>query len=409
MISPQGGLRLVDANAMAVNDHESQPHDYSNFFMIMSSLMTVIAWSGFVSLQNLISCLVYSVLFGFVTTKAAMNWTFPWNPSNPFLTHTITSFPFTFLLVSKCFNTFVSLWNPTNRAYPAIFQQCSYLVAVVWPIVGLVINFSLTENDRVIRDGIIWSSLIGCFNTTLSFRAKELLNFLRKDNTATKITLITFSGNEDSSTISSGSGGLSRKKSVSMVLMTTIIVFLWAILAMILQTSVLDFDLFFPAVALLILCADSRALPYNWAPLEAWSRIAVLWWYGSVFYHILIRGYAERLAEDNSVIPPPYSLFGWDEEISIWTSQSTYLPIINLALSIVPYPAIFIGLRKQKTDTEETLFVLALLSLVAMIGGSVDCVRYLGIMGIVIGGYRCFEINRSKKVVGTGAGSDRYL
>jgi hypothetical protein len=178
---------------------------------------------------------------------------------------------------------------------------------------------------------------------------------------------------------------------------------------MCLQTSLLDFDLFFPLIALLLLCCDSRALPYRWSPLETWSRLVVCWWYGSVIYHILLRGYQDRSEDPNMMIPPPYSLFGWDEEISIWTSPSTYLPILNLALSIVPYPAIYMGLRKHKSDTEETLFVMALLSLVAMIGGSIDCIRYLGIMGIVIGGYRCFEINRLKKGMGSGSGSDRYL
>jgi hypothetical protein len=412
LIISASGIRLVDANTIAIAEADSMAHDHSMFFLVLSSLMTIIAWTGFVSLSNLITCVVYSAMFALVTTKAAINWAFPWNPANPFLTHTMDSFAFQFLLASKCCNTFTSLWNPRDRVYPAIWQRISYWCATLCPVASLVWVYWQYDNNIDLRNGILWSALVGSFNMTLSFRAKEILNFLHKDcNSSTVVLLTLFDG--DALEYSKDS---KRTKQMSLVFFNTLVVLMWAMAVMYFQCSDLDFDLFFPLIALLLFCCDSRALPFQWPPIYWWSSICAVWWYGSVFLHVFVMGWGKHHDQFYSIngvssmpsfmLLKPHSVFGWDEEISIWTSDSSYLPILNLALSIVPYPTIFIALRRQNGESEEMLFVLTLLSAVAIIGGSVDCVRYLGIMGVLSGGLRCYEIHKSKKI---GSGGERYI
>lgn len=343
----------------------------------MSSVLTVIAWMRYVSLQNFVSCLLYSIVFGFVSTKAMINWAFPWNPTFPDLTHGLTSFPFIFLLLNKIFNTFISLWNPKERAYPIVFQKMGYVAAISWPVLGFLFSEVVHHSNHVVRDGIVWSALLGSAMMTLSFRAREVLGFLRKDHTSAATPLVTFAVG---------------KNEYSLVFLTTIVTLAWVIMSMILQTSTLDNDVLFPVFALLIFCCESKVLPASISPGQMWCLLAVVWWYGSVVYHILLRGYGE---DNDGLVIAPYSMFGWDEEISLWTSN---LPLLNLALAMVPYPAIFMSLRKNRNDTEEMLFVLAILSGVAVIGGSVDCIRYLGLVGVFAAGYRCFEISRSSGV-----------
>jgi len=91
--------------------------------------------------------------------------------------------------------------------------------------------------------------------------------------------------------------------------------------------------------------------------------------------------------------PGSFGLFK-DEDISIWSSNTPYhwLPILNLLLALIPLPAIIVSYLRRKTDTEDMVFVLAILACVSIVGAQCWSVRYLGMSGLVFAAYRCWEI-----------------
>jgi len=81
--------------------------------------------------------------------------------------------------------------------------------------------------------------------------------------------------------------------------------------------------------------------------------------------------------------------------VSLWSSNTPYhwLPLLNLLLALLPLPAIAISFLRRKTDSEDVMFVLAILSCVSIVGAQCWSVRYLGMDGLLYAAYRCYEIN----------------
>jgi hypothetical protein len=90
-----------------------------------------------------------------------------------------------------------------------------------------------------------------------------------------------------------------------------------------------------------------------------------------------------------------------DEDVSFWSSGSPYhwVPLLNLALALVPLPAVFVAFRRSKTDTEEMAFVLAVLSCVSVVGAQCWSVRYLGATGLIFAAWRCYEVGAIAKEI----------
>jgi hypothetical protein len=90
---------------------------------------------------------------------------------------------------------------------------------------------------------------------------------------------------------------------------------------------------------------------------------------------------------------PKISIFS-DADVSFWTSPSIWLPTINLALTLVPLPAIIFSFLRRKEDSEDVLFVLAILSALPVIGAQTTPVRLLGLVGAVYAAWRCYDIGQ---------------
>ena len=87
--------------------------------------------------------------------------------------------------------------------------------------------------------------------------------------------------------------------------------------------------------------------------------------------------------------------------MSFWSSGSPYhwVPLLNLALALVPLPAVFMAFRRSKADTEEMAFVLAVLSCVSVVGAQCWSVRYLGATGLIFADWRCYEVGAIAKEI----------
>lgn len=357
-----GSLSFAGFSAPSSND------DHSFAFTLLSSAMTVVAWTQTVPLASITSCFIYSVIFGFASTKAMLGWVLPETPVHN-LSHNVFGFPFLALYIGKASSTFLVLWGSKDKLRHPLFPVL-LVVAVLWPVVAYLLSRT-AGYPPALGHGIMWSTIVSTASTCASFRAQEVLVFLRGSRTTHALTF--------------------KQSQISLILLMAVLCLSWTVLTVASESSAIDSDVLFPAAALLILCEDASFLPYKQHPFTLWTKIVAIWWYISVLYHIFFRGMGE------SVLPglPPYSLFGWDEEVSIWVLDSSFLPLLNLFMAFVPLPALYASTR-QGFFSEEILFVLALISVAPIIGGSIDCVRYLGLLGVAAAGYACYT-----KSVGT--------
>jgi hypothetical protein len=478
-------------------------NDHSTFFALLSFAMTIIAWMRFISLDNMFLCFFYSVIFSFISTKAMIHWSFPYHKlishsvyhhhlTHPNMINTIYYYPFFFLFILKLLNTFISLWNPKNSFHNITFSTVFpllYLITLLWPFANLLIccllyesvdiNEELQEdhqhaetliNKNTIYQGIILSTLIGNINLTLSFRLKEILNYMMNRNetiSSTQLLIpLTFlfplkrliTGNRASTPSSSSSSSFeddddgdsssSRdRKGYSLVLMNCFVTIMWGCIVIFFQITNLDYDLFFPLICLIILVynhvIDTFKIPFfGWMfrlfsssstsgssskhkPLHVWMIFAVSFWFLSAFYHLFIMDFFLNV-DDHSGIPDyfkhlsyltnvkPYSYFNFDSNVSLWSCESTWTPWLNILYLLITFPSIYYSILNRSHTrvvmdqshhnrsagggggrigngrggvSDDTLFLIALLCMIPIIGANVDCIRYLGIIGLCSGIY----------------------
>lgn len=343
------------------------PNDHSFMFMLMCSAMTAVAWSRAIPLEDAGSCFIYSLIFGFASTKAMLAWALPIYPGAQ-LSHDVRAFPFLCLYVGKTANTFVVLWTSKDR-FRGLSYPLALALAIAWPFLAFSLSIVLGY-PPALQHGIIWSSIVSTASTCCSFRLQQVLAVMR--------------GTRSNHAYPTPWGELSLVLVLAMLCMT------WTLLAVFHQVSAIDSDVFFPLSAVLLLLEDSSFMPSKVHPARALLMICSLWWCGSAVYHIFLRG----LWDDVLAGLVPYSLFGWDEEISIWLSSSLYLSALNAFLALLPLPAIMASAAGKRVSAE-MCFILAVSCVAPVIGGSVDCVRYLGLAGMVSAGYRCYQLSSS--------------
>lgn len=404
------------------DQHSLLMRGHSQFFMIISVIMTVIAWmKEVISLKNSFSCLLYSVIFGYVSSKAMMDWTFPISRHThpevmmgPTDTTSADLFPFLFLFVSKTINTFVALSTNQNRQERG---NRSWFVSTFWFAIAIpwvtFINAMVMGSDNATIVGIIWATIVSSASLTVSFRAREILQIIEaQDDTTTPSSnkRVALEGVQITVPL------LTNRQRIPVTTIMAVNAIIWSVFAMLFHTTAIDADLLLPGVALLLLASSTMTLPGKISPIMLWSSICTMWWYGSVIYHIFIMHYEHRHEyrhrhphdniESTLRIIMPYSVFGWDSNVSIWSNDSIFLPMLNLFLAIIPLPGLMLTLFGAESVPEEILFIFGFISVAAIVGGSIDAVRYLGLLGALLTMHRSYIMSQRKVTTPT---SDRYL
>jgi hypothetical protein len=203
--------------------------------------------------------------------------------------------------------------------------------------------------------------------------------------------------------------------------------------------------------------STSSSAGYSYTPIEFWCLVISYFWYFSAFYHIFIYDFpVERYFSSSdtgsssydanksifyekiihSISLKPYSYFKFDSNISIWSPEtSTWIVVLNLGTLLLTYPVLYVSLWYGNSVfhswsiasgiavtplhsssssngsgshatistvsggwmSEESLFLFAILSIISIIGSSIDCIRYLGIMSLVLGSLTSYRLTQKKK------------
>jgi hypothetical protein len=460
------------AHSNPLHSHYLLTYDHSTFFMFLSLLMTVIAWMRFISLDNMFVCFFYSLIFGFITTKGTINWAFPYHllishtqaaltghQLDKMHSHQIYYYPFFFLIILKVLNTFISLWNPKNSSHNLNFTYyfpLIYSITILWPVINLFLITLLVQtnsegeatsdyeiNKSTLYSGIIISTLISHGSLTISFRLKEILNYMNNKKETIYSSKLLMSFNVFSSLANTGTQ--SREEEFSLVLFNCFMTVSWGVILLFFQVTSMDYDLIFPFIALIFIIYDSEIeisripvfsrilTPFfhlrKYSPMHFWSILSVVFWYLSFFHHWIVMdfpffgsfstdSYVSHLSSLITTVRP-HSYFGFDSNISLWSkTESWWLPYLNFFYCLCTIPVVYYsiwnfnsagGIQSTLSSSntrgkgaamisDDVLFFLSLLNVIPIIGANVDCVRYLGILGLFSGIYRSNYLFRKKKL-----------
>lgn len=354
--------------------------EHPALFLALSTALSALTWIGLIPLNNLFMCVLYSLLFGFISSKAMLGWAFPLSLAADSFTHHIFAFPFVYLYICKFLLTLVAVWNPalnSKQGQPggpknasSIVTKGALVLACAIPFFGLLWAISTNVYPQA-HTGIEWSAVVGFATLCCTTRLREVYN---------------------DSTLSGMSGKKydpSGRDMSACIPCATLTLFFMSMA--VLTTHGLDRDIYIPLSSLAFLCSTPGAVMPGKAPVVVVGAICAAFWTLSALYAVLVKGYGvdARVLEFEG----PQDMFHLDSDVSIWTNDSTLWPIINLLLVLAPMPGVISGIFPQVGKSEDIIFVLAVLSLVPVFAAQISSLRYLGILGMLFAAWKGYRVS----------------
>lgn len=195
----------------------------------------------------------------------------------------------------------------------------------------------------------------------------------------------------------------------SMEVFRTVVTVTAAVLALVfgifacVANSDFDADFAVPIVTLVLLCVKRGIFLDSAHPIVTSVLASSFWWIVSAIYHIFIRGVAEGKFNVDGY-DTRQTVFLPDADVSVWTCEPAWFAYLHIVLSILPLPVIFMStLRQNRNDSEDVIFALAVVSLLSGVAAQVWSIRFLGIIGLALGMWRCSFIGQAQKM------SDRLI
>jgi hypothetical protein len=380
-------------------------HERPALFCLLSAALSGMAWVGLIPLGNLFMCVLYSLLFGFISGKALMAWAFPLSlaADDGSFTHSIFSYPFLYMFASKFLFTLVAVWNPQLAARSAAAKapastsssgiaQAALVFACATPFFGLLWAMSANLYPQT-HSGIEWSAIVGFSSLCCTTRARELylewkLNLIQNGGARGK------SRAAPSMSVFQGVVGGEKKGSTgdtSVTVPCAVLAVFWTSFA-VLTSKNLDHDVYIPLSMCTLLCTPPNTVIKNTSPLKLFGVLCALFWVISSLYATLLKGYGSDPTE--VLFQNPHDFFGMDSNVSIWLNESSWMPLFNTMLVVLPLPAIYIGGTERRSGfTEDVMFVLAIVSIVPVFAAQINCLRYLGVTGLLFAAWRGYNIS----------------
>jgi hypothetical protein len=327
------------------------------------------AWTGLIPVGHFFVSLLYSALFAFISTKAMIGWAFPLSLESLSLTHDITAFPFLYLLCCKFLLSMVGV-RRTDPTGQSTLNTTLLNLACAAPFLGILYSIFSHHYPQAVG-GIACSAVVGYAGLAVTSRLREVYY------EATVINIgrpIAFSG-------------------FSPALPCAFLTIFWAAVA-VMQAHALDRDVYIPLSSLVLLSTAPGAVFKEQPPLMVAGTFCAMFWTTSALYAILGKGYGEDPGAAAFQATQPRDIFGLDSDVSVWTNEDPTWPLINLALLCLPLPALLKGIAWKRGDSEEILFVLAVLSLVPVFAAQIGSLRYLGVLGMVLSSWRGYHLGK---------------
>lgn len=340
---------------------------HAGIYMLFSFFLMIATFIDVISLRNPVSRLVYIVVYSLCTSQFVQEWLFPNSVDSTVITldKGFFGFPHLVCLSSIFLATSTVLHVSSTKQITAVGNSISYLFTASI-LVAFLWNVFFGSHD--LMNGLLW---LGGLVHAVVVICCSILDFAQPN----------LSRGNDIPKHATFSAHVSFLSSVQGFL------FLFAACG---TTPHVHLDFAIPAIALLLLGIPKGTLIKD-DSIVLVAISSMLWWVASAIYSLFIkdRNEVEFL---NSFSSDWGDSFFADSEVSIWsTNYSAWFTTLHIVIFVLTLPTLYFSFI-NKSDSDDFLFFLALISLIPIIVSQVWSIRFLGILGTIFAAYRCYEI-----------------
>lgn len=348
--------------------------DTSGLYLILSALLMIAAAANVFPVRKPLPRLLFALLFSFCSSEALQGWAFPQRAG--LVAGGWFTFAHLYCSATALLSTSTALHASSGASSSSGMGSWMFIVCVMTPLVGAI--WLLFEDQLEYLPGVLWAAAGGhaciCVSIKVSALIKEILGSSRQRQ-----------GNQrNRDTINSS-------EELTVCAMAAVGGICWAALATSVSPHSLA-DLYVPIFSLLLLCTKTGLLVSDRHPWSIVALFCTTWWLASAIYAVFLR------RDDAKMISSGFKIGSFmDADVSLWSSGDTFLPWITIALALTPLPAVLLSYFRRKDEDEDLIMVCTCLSLLAVIGGQVWSVRFLGLTGVIFGIWRCRDMGMFAK------------
>jgi hypothetical protein len=356
--------------------HPELADSHQSAFLLLSCFLLAAVGAKMVPIKHAVPRVLFLFAFSYCAARTLLGYGFPLalNTNSPH--HGTFQLPWLFCLASAFTATSAAIQSSLNSkaGSGSVLGMNMFIICACLPF-GALLWSSLTGTFFEVSQGIFWCAAVTNASLSIAKRLTQLMREIKVRGAGSGYKKSIAEIREDTS-------------SASICLITSSMCVLWTLSSSLLNPSTSS-DINVPLSCLTLMCLNRKIRLIEVHPVALAGVAASTWWLVSGVYSIFVKGYATSTGMAHFELN--VGIFG-DENVSFWNTDGVWYPLMNLALLIIPLPAIALGFMRRKGESEDILFILAIMSLLPVICAQCSSVRLLGVMGTVFGAWRCYDV-----------------
>ena len=350
--------------------------DRTALFLLSAITLAYLGWSSKIPISSTVPRAAFSLTLSYLTARALWGWAFPQHMHGTGHKEATQSWYFNISWMFSAVSAVLAVLvvQHASQAKASAAGQWLFSVSCVAPPVALALCLLEERLDRDMA-GILWVAAAQQATIAMCVALAEHSRELSARGRG-RLGLEGERSKKDSS------------RSSAMRSSAAALGFFWAVLASICTPRALA-DLNIPLFSLLMLCSKGGVLAKDTHPASISALLSAGWWLFSVFFDVFIRSATDWRWKSS----------GWwlglfrESHVSFAASSSFMVPVVTILLALAPLPAIYCAFMQRRDQSHNFMFVFTIMGGLSILCGSVLNVKLLGLMGIVWGFKRCWEIN----------------
>jgi hypothetical protein len=347
--------------------------DTSNIYLILAFLLALFAFSGLMPVRSLLPRLLFITAFTYLSAKSLEQVSFPFaTEGSMFGLPWICCLLLTLFGTSTVLNASASATGNSGHWMMGIFVG-SPLLFLLW--------IALDSSEVQHLSGV-------CFASSLS----HIL-------VSSCCRVVEFSRQHDPTYLSRSTNKTIIPFAESVCVICSCAGFFYGLIYSWLSRHAIVFDMMIPVLSLVFSTTTDGAIVNDLPSLGFAALISSLWWMGSALYSLFLKGrdglqFLQQFESSSSIV----FLFE-DVDISVWNDQDQvigkWITFLHLFLLILPLPGLYLSFLRRPKESEDLMFVLAILGVLSAIISQVWSIRLLGVTCALYSGWRCFDIGKN--------------
>jgi hypothetical protein len=348
-------------------------------YLLLSLLLSFSAFAGVMPVRSLLPRLLFVAIFTFVSAKSLEQITFPDTVSETVVTVDgglfglpwLSCLALSFFGTSTVLNAAVSVPGSSGQWMTALLVACPFL-SLVW--------IAIEQADHYLAPLCFASSLthivVAACSRVLEFSRQHDPVYLA--NSAAAKSSVPFTE--------------------SVCVISSCVGFLFGAIACWFSRHLVLFDFALPLLSLVFYTTgDGNVIPSTPA-LGVVAIVSSLWWIVSAIYSLFLKGHdGLQFLQQFRSSSTPFLLD--DVDASIWNGDDEvafrWITVLHIGLLLVALPGIILSFLRRRNESEDLMFVLAVVSLLSAILSQIWSIRLLGVVSALYAAWRCYDIGRN--------------